>query len=251
VQLVRQFAHKAQAHGTHEDGVLDHELPVGGKGEGRVGKVGIHHLGQHLSGVGTGEVDHPHGVGQVDQVKIPVVETGVVADPLHGLAGPAGGGGEIVVVFTQLDDNAVVDDAAVVVAHGRVLDPAFFDLLISDTYTRCRALRASGPWMRNLPRVDPSSMPTLLRTLRISSLQSNILGKVAGALPDADVAEDAAVGFLGVMQRGAFEHVVVVAGIGGQKVGTSGGRTVVGRGVLIDAVYLATNRGRLCPGMPP
>jgi hypothetical protein len=52
-------------------------------GKGVVGNVDIHHLGQHLSGVGTGEVDHPHGVGQIHQVKIPVVETGVIADPLH------------------------------------------------------------------------------------------------------------------------------------------------------------------------
>jgi hypothetical protein len=37
------------------------------KGKAVVGKVDVHHLGQHLAGIGTGDVDHPHGVGQVDQ----------------------------------------------------------------------------------------------------------------------------------------------------------------------------------------
>jgi hypothetical protein len=144
VQLVGQFAHETQAHGTHEDGVRDHEFPVAGKGEGLVGKVDVHHLGQHLAGIGTGDVDHAHGVGQVDQVEIPVVETGVVANPLHGLPGPAGGGGEVVVVFTQLDHTPSSMTQPSSLHMAEYLMRPFLTLLISDTYTRCRAFERIG-----------------------------------------------------------------------------------------------------------
>ena len=128
MQLIGELAHEPQPHGADKDGILDHQFPVSGKGEGLVGQVDVHHLGQHLAGVGAREVDHTHGVGQVDQMKIPVIETGVIADPLNRLAGPAGGGGKVVIVLRPFDDHAVVDDATVVVAHGRVFDAALLDL---------------------------------------------------------------------------------------------------------------------------
>jgi hypothetical protein len=165
------------------------ELPVPGKGEGVVGKVDVHHLGQHLTGVGTGDVDHAHGVGQVDQVKIPTVETGVVADPFHGLPGPAGGGGEIVVVFTQLDHDAVVDDAAVVVAHGRVLDAAFLDLAHIRHVHPLQRFERIGSVDTELAQGGSVQHAHVVAHIEDLFLAVNILGEVTGPLPDADVAE--------------------------------------------------------------
>jgi hypothetical protein len=145
-------------------------------------------------------VDHAHGVGQVDQEKSQSVETGVIADPFHGLPGPAGGGGEIVVVFTQLDHDAVVDDAAVVVAHGRVFDAAFLDLAHIRHVHPLQRFEGIGSVNTELAQGGAVQHAHVVAHIEDLFLAVEVLGEVAGPLPDADVAENAAVRFLGVVQ---------------------------------------------------
>lgn len=127
MQLIRQLAHKAQAHGFDRDGAGYLELLVFTEPECLVGHIDVHHFSQHFSCIGAGQVDDAHGIGEVHHGKIPVVIPGVIADPFHGLAGPAGGGGEIVVVFPQFDHHTVINDTSVLITHGRILYPALLD----------------------------------------------------------------------------------------------------------------------------
>ncbi len=88
VQFIGKFAHKSETHGPHRDGLSYFELLVFGETERLIGHLDVHHLGKYFSGIGSGQVDDPQGIGQVDQGKIPPVVAGVVADPFHRLPGP-------------------------------------------------------------------------------------------------------------------------------------------------------------------
>jgi len=128
VQFIGKLAHKPQAHGPGRNRVLDGEFSIFQKPEGLVGQVNLHDLFKHFSGIGSGQVDHAQGIGEVDQGKIPVIIPGVVPDPFNGLTCPAGGGGEIIIILCQFDHNPVINHAAVIIAHGRIFDPALLYL---------------------------------------------------------------------------------------------------------------------------
>ncbi|VTR67770.1 hypothetical protein DESC_610353 [Desulfosarcina cetonica] len=228
MQLIGEFADKSQAHDAHGDGLLNETFRVPRKRQHRVGNIDIDYFFQDLAGIGAGKIDDAHSIGQVDQMEVPAVKPGVIADPLDGLPGPAAGGGEVVVVLTQLGHHAVIDDAAVVVAHGRVLDAPGFYLAHVGDIDPLQGLERIGPMDAELAQGGAVEHAHVVSHIENLFLAVEIGREVAGPLPDTDIAEDAAIFDLIAVHGRAFEHVMVVAGIGGDE-GRHQGRAL-GRG---------------------
>ena len=194
---------------------MDHEFTITGEGEGLVGEIEIGDLLEDLARIGPRDVDHPQGVGEIDEVEIPAVVAGVIANPFHGFPGANGGGGEIVIVFRDLHHDTVVDHAAVLVAHGRILDLARRHLghvADVDALQRLEGVGTVEPELAQSGAVQHAHVVAHVEDLLAAA---EVLREVARPLPHADAAEHPAVALLQLVQRRALAHVVMGAGVGG------------------------------------
>jgi len=154
---------------------------------------------KHFAGIGSGKVDDPQGIGQVDHVIIPAVIAGMIAKPLDGAPGTAGGGGKIILIFPAFHDHTVIDDTAVFIAHGSV-----FDLAVG----YFRHVAGINPLQRLQGIRPPDSEFTQSGCIQHTHVVAHIfnfftaaeiLGKIACSFPDTDAAHDAAGFHLGII----------------------------------------------------
>jgi hypothetical protein len=55
-------------------------------------------------------------------MKAPIVIPRVIPEPLNRVAGTGGGCGKVIVIFATFNNDTVVCDTPIVIAHGRIFD---------------------------------------------------------------------------------------------------------------------------------
>ena len=217
MQLVGKLAHEPQPHGAHRDHPLDHEFAIAAEGERLVGEIRIGDLLKDLARIRARDVDHTQGVGEVDDMVVPAVVAGVIAEPLRGFAGAGGGGGEVVIVFRDFHHDAVVDHASVLVAHGRVFDFTRRHLGHVADVDALQHLEGVGPVEAELAQGGAVEHPHVVAHVEDLFAAAEVLREIARPLPHADAAEHSAVALLQLVERRALAHVVMGPGIGGEQ----------------------------------
>ena len=124
---------------------------------------------------------------------------------------------KIVVVLGYFGDHPIIEEATVLIAHGRVLDLAHRDLSHIADIDPLQDVFGIGAEEAKFPEGRHIDGANVIAHVFDFLPASKILGKIAGALPDADSAENSPRLLLGIMERGPFEDIMGNPGVGCQQ----------------------------------